>query len=177
MRVIIGSAENTPLGTIWLAVRAGQLIAVSIDRDKQIFLKNVQKLTNSTDIALDLQAIQPFATQIHAYLAGEQESFSLPIDWSVMTRGQAQILRVVDAIPYGKTRTYGEIAIELGMPHGAQAVGHANATNPMPLVIPCHRVLGAGNKLVGYNAPKGVETKAWLLQLEGRFPARQLRLF
>jgi methylated-DNA-[protein]-cysteine S-methyltransferase len=67
----------------------------------------------------------------------------------------------------GYTRTYGEIAFEIGNPKAARAVGRANATNPMPLVIPCHRVIGSDGKLRGYGGGEGLSTKEWLLKLEG----------
>ncbi|MGE5248996.1 MAG: methylated-DNA--[protein]-cysteine S-methyltransferase, partial [Bacteroidota bacterium] len=76
-------------------------------------------------------------------------------------------LQLVFAIPYGKTSTYQHIAAELGRPHASRAVGRANATNPMPLVIPCHRVIGTDGKLHGYGGGNGLTTKAWLLQMEG----------
>lgn len=80
---------------------------------------------------------------------------------------QQEALQVVSEIDYGRTRTYGDIARQLGKPKAVRAVGRANATNPMPIIIPCHRVLGADGRLHGFSAPGGVETKAWLLRLEG----------
>jgi methylated-DNA-[protein]-cysteine S-methyltransferase len=80
---------------------------------------------------------------------------------------QIQVLQIVFSIPYGGTRTYGEIAYDIGNPKAARAVGRANATNPMPLVIPCHRVIGSDGKLRGYGGGEGLATKEWLLQMEG----------
>jgi methylated-DNA-[protein]-cysteine S-methyltransferase len=77
------------------------------------------------------------------------------------------VLKLVYAIPRGETRTYSEIAHQLRRPRAARAVGRANATNPMPIVIPCHRVIGTDGKLHGYGGGEGLKTKAWLLQLEG----------
>ena len=71
------------------------------------------------------------------------------------------------AIPYGETRTYGEIAAQIGTPNAPRAVGRANAANPMPLVIPCHRVIGTDGKLHGYGGAGGLKTKQWLLSMEG----------
>jgi O-6-methylguanine DNA methyltransferase len=71
------------------------------------------------------------------------------------------------AIPYGQTRTYREIAAQIGTPNAPRAVGRANATNPMPLVIPCHRVIGTDGKLHGYGGAGGLKTKRWLLTMEG----------
>jgi len=79
---------------------------------------------------------------------------------------QLAALKATQSIPYGQTKTYAEIACEIGKPQAARAVGRAEATNPIPLVIPCHRVIGTDGKLHGYGGGKGIETKAWLLALE-----------
>ncbi len=76
-------------------------------------------------------------------------------------------MQAVYAIPYGETRTYAEIAAQIGRPKAYRAVGRANATNPMPLVIPCHRVIGTDGKLHGYGGGNGLPTKEWLLKMEG----------
>ena len=107
------------------------------------------------------------ARQLFEYLCGERQAFDLPIDWQSMPASQAEVLRLVNQIPYGQVRTYGQIAVTLGKPGASRAVGNANARNPLPLIIPCHRVMGADGSFRGYGGPGGIPTKAWLLQKEG----------
>jgi methylated-DNA-[protein]-cysteine S-methyltransferase len=105
--------------------------------------------------------------QLHEYFTGNRRQFDLPIDWSQMIGFQHDVLKLTFEIPYGQTRTYGDIARKLGNPTGARAVGAAVGSNPIPIFIPCHRVVGSNGSLHGYSAPGGIETKAWMLQLEG----------
>ena len=105
--------------------------------------------------------------EIKSYLNGQQREFTLPIDWRVFTPFQARVMRVTAAIPYGEIRTYGQVASAAGCSKAYRAVGGVMARNPIPIVIPCHRVIGSSRELHGYSAPGGLETKAWLLQLEG----------
>ncbi len=77
---------------------------------------------------------------------------------------QQAVLQATYEIPYGETRTYKEIAERIGRPRAARAVGRAEATNPMPLVLPCHRVIGVDGKLHGYGLGEGVKTKEWLVK-------------
>lgn len=104
------------------------------------------------------------ATQLADYAAGRLEMFELPLRLQgpplVQAVGQAML-----AIPFGETRTYGEIAKEVGA--SAQAVGQACGANPIPILIPCHRVMGADGKLTGFSGEGGVETKVALLRHEG----------
>lgn len=79
---------------------------------------------------------------------------------------QQKVQRAVYAIPYGETCSYGQIAGQIEKPRAARAVGRANATNPMPLVLPCHRLVGANGSLRGYGGREGIMTKAWLLDFE-----------
>jgi O-6-methylguanine DNA methyltransferase len=104
--------------------------------------------------------------QIQEYLKGERRAFTLPIDWRGLTPFQIRSLQAAVEIPYGETATYSDIARWIGAPRAARAVGRAMATNPVPLVLPCHRVVGKDGGLNGYRAPGGVKTKAWLLNLE-----------
>lgn len=100
--------------------------------------------------------------QLAAYFDGRLRRFDLPLDWG--TGLHADVRRAMAAIPWGETRTYGQIAKAVGAP--AQAVGQACGANPLPIVIPCHRVTGT-NWFGGFSAPGGVETKAALLRHEG----------
>lgn len=100
--------------------------------------------------------------QLAEYFAGQRAQFDLPLDWGQGLQGAVR--RAMAAIPLGETRSYGDIARALGAP--AQAVGQACGANPLPLLIPCHRVLGR-NTLGGFSAPGGIEAKVWLLRHEG----------
>jgi methylated-DNA-[protein]-cysteine S-methyltransferase len=110
--------------------------------------------------------VREAARQLQDYLAGKRVEFELSIDWSVLTPFQQKALRATCAIPAGETRTYNQIAGQIGHPRAARAVGRAEATNPLPLVIPCHRVVGTDGKLHGYGFGHGLETKTWLQKME-----------
>lgn len=101
--------------------------------------------------------------QLEEYFSGKRDHFDLPLH----PRGtdfQQRVWHALKAIPFGETRSYKQIAVAIGNPQSARAVGAANGKNPLPLVIPCHRVIGATGKLTGFS--HGVEIKAYLLQLE-----------
>lgn len=117
----------------------------------------------------DPAALAEAAAQLEAYFAGEREAFDLPLD----PRGtpfQREVWAELRRIPYGQTRSYAQLAAALGRPEASRAVGAANGGNPLAVVIPCHRVLGADGALRGYAG--GTAIKAGLLQLEagGRQP-------
>lgn len=160
-----GVREIDPIGPVWAAVSARGLVAVELGGDQSVILRVVQRLGFDL-VSPDAERTAGALAQIAEYLAGKRKLFDLPIDWSMLTSFQAQALRATYEIPYGEVRTYGELALGLGKPGAARAVGRAEATNPMPLVIPCHRVIGADGKLHGYGTGNGLETKAWLLKLE-----------
>ncbi|NND07586.1 MAG: methylated-DNA--[protein]-cysteine S-methyltransferase [Saprospiraceae bacterium] len=106
----------------------------------------------------------PYIRQIEEYLEGDRTSFDLEIDWSGVPPFHQQVLKMVRTIPYGKTRTYKQLAMVLGKPGAIRAVGQANGRNPIALVVPCHRVLGTNGQLTGY--AYGLELKRQLLELE-----------
>jgi methylated-DNA-[protein]-cysteine S-methyltransferase len=105
--------------------------------------------------------------QLRAYFAGELREFHLPLE-IVGTDFRKRVWEHVRSIPYGETRTYSQIASALAAPKAVRAVGAANGANPLPIVIPCHRVIGAGGELVGYGG--GLPLKKRLLELEGWQP-------
>ena len=162
MSEYVGQLIHDELGVVRVAVRNQLLVSIKIGA--------TENGENSAEVA-------PFIQVLEEYLNGTRLSLELPIDWSVMTPFQANALRLVNLIPYGETRSYGEIARELNKAKAARAVGRANAHNPIPLVIPCHRVIGQNGKLCGYSAPKGLETKSWLLTLEQRVAKKEYALW
>ena len=106
------------------------------------------------------------ATQLREYLDGERREFDLPLDWSLAGEDERAVLETLrDIAPYGHVVTYGELARRSGCPGGARAVGQAMARNPLPVVVPCHRVVAA-HGLGGYGG--GLPLKRRLLALEGR---------
>jgi methylated-DNA-[protein]-cysteine S-methyltransferase len=161
----------TPLSPIWIAVSESGLVAIGFEDSEEDFKANLQRRfglgtaiipTNSEMPQLLNAAVE----QVQAYLQGSLRGFTLPIDWSKMGKFQAEALQLTLAIPYGEVTTYAEIARKMGQPRAARAVGRAEATNPMPLVIPCHRVVGSDGALHGYGGRGGLLTKAWLLKME-----------
>lgn len=123
------------------------------------------------------QAIRQAIEDIVALLRGERRSLAdIQLDLDGVPEFHRRVYEIARTIPPGRTVTYGEIANRLGMPGSAQAVGRAMGSNPFPIVVPCHRVLGTGGKLTGFSAPGGVETKRRILLIEGA-PAVEPTLF
>jgi methylated-DNA-[protein]-cysteine S-methyltransferase len=105
------------------------------------------------------------AVQLAEWFAGEREHFDLPLA-PAGTTFQRRVWAALVAVPYGETATYGDIAAAIGQPTATRAVGAANGRNPIPLIIPCHRVIGSDGSLTGYSGGGGIETKRHLLDLE-----------
>jgi len=164
-KIAVGEILESPLGQIAFAISERGLIAIEIGTDLESFTLTLAQHFMVNPV-LDKVQTAEVAYQLIEYLDGQRQSFDLAIDWRVVTPFQEKVLRVQLEIPYGETRPYGEIARQLGKPLAARAVGRAGATNPIPLVIPCHRVVGADGSLRGYGAPGGIKTKSWLLEHE-----------
>ncbi len=111
----------------------------------------------------DRAALGDASRQLSEYFAGSRRTFDLPLAPSG-TPFQLRVWSELRRIPYGETVSYGELARRVGCPNGSRAVGLANGANPLSIVIPCHRVVGAGGRLVGYGG--GLPNKEWLLALE-----------
>jgi methylated-DNA-[protein]-cysteine S-methyltransferase len=103
--------------------------------------------------------------ELDGYFSGKLRDFSCAVDWSLIGTFGSRVLQATAAIPYGGVSTYSEVAEEAGSPNGSRAAGNALGSNPIPIVIPCHRVLRRGGALGGYAG--GLERKRWLLELEG----------
>jgi len=141
----------TPLGSIGLVERDGAIVEIDWTQG---------------EVAPSSPLLARAVEQIKAYFAGELKVFDLPLA-PAGGEFQQSVLKALLAIPFGKTRTYGEIAKDLGT--FGQPVGAACGANPIPIIIPCHRVLSA-NGLGGFSARGGVETKIALLKLEDAYP-------
>ncbi len=161
----IGELNGTPVGDLRLAASDLGLVAVEWADSRFQFDAYLQRL--KWPIQPNAKKIAPYARELREYLNGRRSAFTIPIDWSLFRPFQREALQAVFRIPYGETCTYHDIAIEIGRPNASRAVGRANATNPMPIVIPCHRVIGRDGKLHGYGGGEGLKTKEWLLRLEG----------
>lgn len=110
------------------------------------------------------ERMSAYRRQLHEYLEGERTAFDFPLDLRG-TEFQASVWEALTRIPYGQTRTYSELADALGHPKAVRAVGAANGANPIPIVIPCHRLIGKNNALTGFRG--GLKVKEELLRLEG----------
>ena len=145
---------NTPIGAVRLTEEGGSIIRIEL-----------------TDAAGTSSAPTPLLRevehQITAFLRGERRQLDFPIRM-VGTPFQQCVWRALQQIPYGTTYTYGEIATAISNPRASRAVGMACNNNPLLLIVPCHRVVGANGKLVGF--AYGTDAKQWLLELERRLP-------
>lgn len=165
----IGQTASTPLGSLWLAASDHGLVAIEQGLDRTEFTAWLERRFKRA-VRYAPERVHEAARQLEEYLSGVRREFSLAIDWTTLSPFQEAVLRATCAIPRGQTRTYAQIAAQIGRPRAARAVGRAEATNPLPLVIPCHRVVGTDGGLHGYGMGEGIKTKEWLLRME-REPA------
>jgi methylated-DNA-[protein]-cysteine S-methyltransferase len=114
----------------------------------------------------DGEQLRRALAELRAYFAGELTAFTVPLSVRGGTDFERAVWREMTEIPYGETLTYGEVATAVGEPDAARAVGAACNRNPIPVIVPCHRVVGAGGKLVGFGG--GLDRKRRLLELEAR---------
>ena len=152
---------ETPLGPLLLVAADGALAAV--------YLPSHARRT-AVGEAGDDPVLERAATQLREYFAGRRLAFDLPLR-AGGTVTQSRVWHALEAIPFGATTTYGALAKALGKPNAARAVGNANARNPISIIVPCHRVVGASGALTGYAG--GVPAKRWLLAHERAVVARR----
>ncbi len=161
----IGMLSSSPIGPLWIAQSKVGIVAVDWDKTQDDFTHLLQDRFHTDVIYDEAHTAEPLR-QLAEYLAGNLRQFNLTLDLTGMSPFQLQVLKLTSEILYGQTRTYKEIAALTGNPNAARAVGRVEATNPIPLVIPCHRVIGSDGTLHGYGGPGGIKLKAWLLRLE-----------
>jgi methylated-DNA-[protein]-cysteine S-methyltransferase len=160
---------DSPIGELLLAGDAQALRVISFPNDRN-------RLAPADDWRQSDAALHDAVAQLRAYFAGELHEFKLPVD-PVGTEFQRQVWDALQTIPYGTTVSYGELARRLRKPTATRAVGAANGANPIPIIIPCHRVIGANGSLTGFGG--GLDAKRWLLEHEHALPesARQHELW
>jgi len=162
---VIGWGEmNSPLGTLFVAVSRRGLCAVDFGRSEREFFARLDPLAR---LEKNPRAVQHAKEQLRAYFAGNRFDFTLPVDLSSLTPFQRGVLDTTCRIAPGDVWTYHRVAKELGRPKSSRPVGQALAHNPVPIVIPCHRVIASDGSLGGYSGGSGLKAKRWLLQLEG----------
>lgn len=157
------SIAESPLGQLLVAMTERGVCALDMGENDDFLLERLKKEFPAAYIFRDDEYLQAAIQTIIDYLSGWQPHIELPLDIRV-TAFQQRVLDELQHIPYGETRSYGEIAVAIGQPKAARAVGGACNKNPVPLIIPCHRVIGADGKLVGYGL--GIERKVKLLDME-----------
>ena len=135
------------------------------------FAKGEGKVTQDTGVPGPLQNA---VNQLKAYFAGDLREFKLPLKLAG-TPFQLAVWKALQDIPYGQTMSYGELARRVGTPNGSRAVGLANGSNPIAIVVPCHRVIGSNGKLTGYGG--GLDNKQTLLALERQHAGSQAALY
>ena len=154
----------SPIGTLVLAADAEGLRHIEFPSNRHP-MDRAGWVPGAEGAAADILAIT--AQQLREYFDGERHAFDLPL----APRGtafQLQVWQALGTIPFGATWSYGELARVIGKPDAMRAVGAANGRNPLPIVLPCHRVIGADGRLTGFGG--GLPTKEALLRLEGALP-------
>lgn len=153
---------ESPVGPLLVAVSQAGLTGISFNPDEARFLTRLDPLAL---VQRDVQAVSAVRDQIMEYFRGKRTAFDVPVDWSRIKPFQRAVLQTAVRIPAGTVWTYRQVAQAIGKPNASRAVGQALARNPIPIVLPCHRVLASDGSLHGYAG--GLERKRILLQLEG----------
>jgi methylated-DNA-[protein]-cysteine S-methyltransferase len=165
--VAFGSVP-TPLGDVLAAVTEEGVVATGF-RDSALVRRKVLDRLGVPE-ADDPGRTAPAREELAAYFAGELRRFTVALDWRLVSTLQRRVLGALhETVPYGRVTTYGDLAETSGSGVPARAIGSIMGSNPIPIIVPCHRVV-AGNGLGGFSGGDGVDSKRWLLTLEGYLP-------
>jgi methylated-DNA-[protein]-cysteine S-methyltransferase len=154
--VITTTTMESPVGTLTLTAVDGRLTGLHMNGQRHA-------PTSSEDWERDDDGLAAVVDQLEAYFAGSRETFDVPLDLQG-TDFQRRVWAGLLEIPYGETMSYGELARRVARPGASRAVGLANGRNPVAIIVPCHRVIGADGTLTGYGG--GLDRKVWLLDHE-----------
>ena len=155
---------DSPIGTLLLMATPKGLVRIAFDHENRDEVLGEVAERLSPRILEAPRRLDPVRRELDRYFAGRLRDFEAPIDWSLTGPFARRVLRRTARIPYGSVASYGDVAVDVGTPRGARAVGNALGSNPIPVVVPCHRVVRTGGAIGGYGG--GVPRKRWLLELE-----------
>jgi len=156
---------ETPIGCCAIAWRGDKVVATALPEDDRERLRSRFRGAEERRPPPQIEAVMG---AIRRLLEGEREDLSsVTIDLTASSEFERQVYAAAIAIPAGETLTYGELARRIGMPDAARAVGHALGRNPLPIIVPCHRILASAGGSGGFSAPGGAATKLRMLEIEG----------
>jgi methylated-DNA-[protein]-cysteine S-methyltransferase len=159
---------DTPLGPMAVFVTPRGLVRVAYDRENFGQVADEVAIRVSPRVLLAPRRTDPVRVQLDEYFEEKRRDFEVPIDWTLVRGFNQGVLKATAQIPFGETASYAEVAAAAGSPRAARAAGNALAGNPIPIVVPCHRVIHAGGGIGGYTG--GLDNKRFLLNLEGAGP-------
>ena len=173
--VVRFDSVETPIGPVFVALSNTGVCDVTFGQTSDDVYRRCL-LDRAPEVWRDEVALAEVTKQITAYFTGQLEVFSVPVDLHAATPFTARVLAETRKVQFGHVTSYGELATRLGVPTGSRAVGGALGRNPVPIIVPCHRVLARGGRLGGFTG--GLAVKRALLGLEGyRFDEETQRLF
>lgn len=167
MKELLFDSIESPVGTVLIVVDDGRLCSLDYAGYESHMLKLLERRYGPVHLTATCNP-RGFSRHMHNYFAGDHRAIeNIPVN-AGGTPFQQRVWHALRAIPSGTTMTYGSLAAQLGKPTASRAVGSANGANPIAIVIPCHRLIGANSSLTGY--AQGLERKRWLLKHEGFLP-------
>lgn len=155
----------SPIGDLLVATTEKGLVRISFPSETEGIVLDELARRISPRVVRSPRKVAPVARELDQYFAGHRRKFDVPLDWSLVGPYARRVLRATARIPFGKVSTYREVAARAGNPAASRAAGNALGSNPIPVVVPCHRVLRTGGALGGYGG--GLDVKELLLRLEG----------
>ena len=160
------TTHDSPVGPLVLAATDAGLVLVSYRGEEQALDELAARV--SPRVLAHPVRLNGVRRQLDAYFEGRRRQFDVALDWRMATPFQRSVLDVVRDVAFGSVTTYQDVARAIGRPTASRAAGGANARNPLPIVVPCHRVIGSDGSLTGYGG--GIERKAYLLEFERGAP-------
>ena len=160
------TVEDSPVGPLLLASTKRGLVELGFDGDERLDLYLTTLSAKLSPRVLEAPArLDPVRRELDEYFSGKRQDFDVPLDWTLTHGFTQRILRATAKVPYGQVSTYRQMATKAGNAKAVRAAGNALGANPIPIVVPCHRILRTGGSLGGYGG--GPERKEFLLRLEG----------